>query len=141
MEASVEACAVVEGSSRHRWKWQRANVSRGSGIYGEFQQRTSHKSTQMDVSRDWAPDQRKKEFCNGQAASQLACSQHCASHPGEGQGSTSTIPVSRECGISRKDEAEHSSNTEYSVSSSLGRGCGPGSNLQEVGMVETVRAE
>ena len=59
----------------------------------------------------------------------------------KGKGVTSTIPVSRECGISRKDEAEHSSNTEYSVSSSLGRGCGSDLNLQEVGMVETVRAE
>lgn len=35
MGASVEAHAVVEGSSRYRWKWQKVNVSRGLETYGE----------------------------------------------------------------------------------------------------------
>ena len=86
MGASVEAHAVVEGSSRYRWKWQKVNVSRGSETYEGIQQRISHKSMQkMGRSRGWAPEHWKKEFCNGQAASKLACSQHCARHPGERQ--------------------------------------------------------
>lgn len=79
-------------------------------------------------------DHRKKECCNGQAASQLAYSQHCARHPGEGQGSHKHHSCLQECGIVfGRMRSSTRATLEYSVSSSLGKGCGPGLNLQEVG--------
>lgn len=108
----VEACAVVEGSSRYRWKWQKANVSRGSGIYGESSKEQVTKAHRRWTDPGLAQTIGRRNAAMDRQPLQLAYSRAlCQAPSGEGQG-VIEVPLAPRSVARRKDEVEYLEATE-----------------------------